>query len=442
MSATISSLIPRGQIMNQKGFSILPLVAIAALLVVLGGGYWVVKKQPAATVSDVNRLPVLNTDTSAQISAATTNTENAKVADAAITITAPATGATLSGVKKTTVKWDIPTDFLRSFPTDFNVYVFLYVESQEDKGSMVGIGDGNPASLGSVVWDIPAYVSAGQLKPGTHKIVANMSAEPKDAQRFCAVTEGKDCAPTAADKEIMLRASRVKTETGWFTIAPTPDSATVSVAGMSKYTDTDFGFSFWYPSGWTVTNVSGTGPGLFAGTTDRAGNLSAGRIMIRGGGIEINIDKVSASDLTYRVNAGACGYCGPLNYFFDPSLHQWMKVYPDGPNGAPGATPEQIAQYKLPRPADVSKNTMGGLHMFSTEQRESAVIIPLSARNFIQVTGVTYSQQCGGYCASEEKGAAEFLARTIVATDPSVATPAGRSEQQAVIQAEKDAYAN
>jgi len=29
-------------------------------------------------------------------------------------------------------------------------------------------------------------------------------------------------------------------------------SSTVSVPGMSKYTDTEFGFSFWYPSGWKV----------------------------------------------------------------------------------------------------------------------------------------------------------------------------------------------
>lgn len=214
----------------------------------------------------------------------------------------------------------------------------------------------------------------------------------------------------------------------------------ISVPGMEKYTDSDFGFSFWYPSGWTVTNLSETGPGMFAGSTDRAGNLLKGRLVVRGDDVEIDIDKIHSDEKKYNVNPGPCGYCGPLTYYFDTSLHSWMKVYPDGPNGAPDATPETVAAAKVPKTADISNNTMGGLHIFSTEQKESAAIVPISARDFLFVEGVTYGARCAGACAADVKGAAQYITRTITATDPSVATPVSPTEQTATIQAEKNAY--
>lgn len=214
----------------------------------------------------------------------------------------------------------------------------------------------------------------------------------------------------------------------------------ISVEGMKKFTDEDFGFSFWYPSGWTIVNMSEKGRGMFAGSTDRSGNLMVGRIYVRAPDVEIYIDKIHSDERTYYVNPGACGYCGPVTYFFDPTLHLWMKQYPMGLNGAPDATPDQIEASKIPQPADISRNTMGGLHMFRTEQKESAVIVPLSARNFLYIRDETYTQLCGGSCASNVKGGAGFLANTIVATDPSVAVPLGKTEQKAVIEAEKAAY--
>ncbi len=45
-------------------------------------------------------------------------------------------------------------------------------------------------------------------------------------------------------------------------------SESASVPGMSKYTDADFGFSFWYPSGWSIKNG-----GLYA-STGLIGNLA------------------------------------------------------------------------------------------------------------------------------------------------------------------------
>lgn len=218
----------------------------------------------------------------------------------------------------------------------------------------------------------------------------------------------------------------------------------ISVPGMSKYTDSDFGFSFWYPSGWKVTNISQTGRGMFAETIDRAGNFSEGRIFIQGDGVEIDIDKIHSEERTYNVNPGACGYCAPVKYFFDTTLHQWMRQYPEGIGGAPDVPQAQFEQSKLPLPADVSHNTMGGLHMFNPGQRENAVIIPLSARNFLAVRGVTYTAECASGCAVDggiyRKGDAVLLAETILATDSSVATPVSPSEQVVTIKAEKQAY--
>jgi hypothetical protein len=208
-----------------------------------------------------------------------------------------------------------------------------------------------------------------------------------------------------------------------------------SVSGMSKYTDADFGFSFWYPSGWRVASIVSK-PELF-----QAGTYVKTLVIIGGQSEEIDIIESHSDDMTYAVTPGACGYCGNVKYFFDPSLHTWMKVYPYGPNGAPSATAEDVAKAQIPVAADVSNNTMGGLHMFSTEQKENATIIPLSARDFLYVVGATYTVRCATACGDPSvKGDMSFLAKTIVATDPSVATPVSQAQQTAIIEAERAAY--
>jgi hypothetical protein len=69
---------------------------------------------------------------------------------------------------------------------------------------------------------------------------------------------------------------------------------------MSKYTDNDFGFSFWYPSGYAVLSdeVQGT-------------------ITMMGNGKEIEIRKVVSPDSSYKIKVGACGTCDSRTYYFD-----------------------------------------------------------------------------------------------------------------------------
>jgi len=221
------------------------------------------------------------------------------------------------------------------------------------------------------------------------------------------------------------------------TITVSGAQSDISVPGMNKYTDSDFGFSFWYPSGWSVS--TGGNIGAESARTLYKDAVVSDRIRIEGDGNVLYIDKVYSDTRTFNVNPGACGYCGPVTYYYDVDRHQWMKVYPSGTNG--GDVPQAVFEAgKIPKPADISNNTMGGLHIFGTEQKESAVIVPLSARNFLFVKDETYTQKCGSACASGVKGGAEFLAKTIVATDPAVATPVSAAQQTATIQAEQSAY--
>ena len=80
-----------------------------------------------------------------------------------------------------------------------------------------------------------------------------------------------------------------------------------------------------------------------------------------------------------------------------------------------------------PVAADVSNNTMGGVHMFAGTSRYYSTIMPLSAHNFV-------------VAISPNGTRIDPLIKTIIATDPSVATPVSKTEQIATIQAEVSAY--
>ena len=191
-------------------------------------------------------------------------------------------------------------------------------------------------------------------------------------------------------------------------VTVTDGSQTVSVPGMEKYTDPDFGFSFWYPSNYNVRSVG-----------------ENGEIIISGNDNEIVIRKITSSDLSYKIKVGACGTCEPKTYYFDTTKHLWMYSVSSSANYAPASGGQ---------PADISRNTMGGLHIFSGQDKQLTVIIPLSARNFLSIT-----DSAGWTGAPFSDSKLLSLVNTIVATDPSVATLVSATEQIKTIQAEKDA---
>ena len=88
-----------------------------------------------------------------------------------------------------------------------------------------------------------------------------------------------------------------------------------------------------------------------------------------------------------------------------------------------------------PVPANVSTNTMGGLHMLNGNVRFGlSTVIPLSARHFLIVGAAP-----GGFGGGEHN-IQDYLAATIVATDPAVATPVSTTQQTIIIQAEATKY--
>lgn len=203
------------------------------------------------------------------------------------------------------------------------------------------------------------------------------------------------------------------------------NSQSVSVPGMSKYTDTDFGFSFWYPSSWTVRTeppLKASGSSFGSGVIKKI--LTVGQSLGQGGA---TITEYLSIDRSISTSPGACGPASDcpyfVRYYFDTNTHTWMQ---HESYGYPDST-ESDREF----PANVSNNTMGGLHELNGYVRfGSAIIVPLSAKNFLYIenAGETGDRMYGS------------IVNTIVATDPAVATPVGAAEQIKVIQAEKAAY--
>lgn len=216
---------------------------------------------------------------------------------------------------------------------------------------------------------------------------------------------------------------------------PTPSSPqTVSISGMSKYTDANFGFSFWYPNNLKVTTSEPSQKAQASATDDYGAETKIVKTVSSPEFFIYEVYSPLMSIYAYSIDdpSGESFY---ENYFFDTNRYVWMVAESNIPNGSPDATTT----------ADVSKNTMGGLHMLGAYTKGSIkVIIPLSTHNFL----VLYSG-CNDFmdytCDSGTNGGGEDkfnkLVQTIAATDPSVATPVSSAEQIKAIQAEKDAYA-
>jgi hypothetical protein len=195
----------------------------------------------------------------------------------------------------------------------------------------------------------------------------------------------------------------------------------ISIAGMSKYTDSDFGFSFWYPSGWTIQqHTPDKAPDTYfpGGVVQKSYNILDGN-----GNLAVSISTVAsdAGSITLQDDNG-----NTYTLYFDKNSHTWMRCLSKS-----GVAIGDCAGAINIAPADVSTNSMGGLHIISTVAPNASDllpdVIPLSAHNFVVV-----------YHNAEKIDA---LARTMVALDPVVATPVSTVEQQAAIEAEQQAYA-
>ncbi len=196
----------------------------------------------------------------------------------------------------------------------------------------------------------------------------------------------------------------------------------VVVPGMKKYVDTTFGFSFWYPTDWNVYESGYGDAQTLEGTPVK--NIELRSRAYPDQGVAIQEYTSFGTSITDNANCGPADGCpSSVQFYFDIGSHTWMKK----------AFFDYGSAYQAPTivsVADTSQNSMGGLHVFQGNARfGDDVIVPLSAQHFLKV----YSLSAGTYHV-------RFLANTIVASDPSVATPVSISEQIKVVQSEAKEY--
>jgi hypothetical protein len=198
----------------------------------------------------------------------------------------------------------------------------------------------------------------------------------------------------------------------------------VSVPGMSKYTDSEFGFSFWYPTSWKITERAVTDPtssGWFQGGTivkeldlanPKASDDDPPGVIIQ----EFSSSTNSITELGHTESASPVG--ADQRYFFDSRTHTWMvdilsSAVDDGP-------PRTL-------PADVSNNTMGGLHIFDGAARHAAnCIVALSPTKFL----VLSTMDVGGDFLHR------YLAKTVVAAGSEATKEIDVQEQASAIHKE------
>ncbi len=190
------------------------------------------------------------------------------------------------------------------------------------------------------------------------------------------------------------------------------NSQPTSVPGMSKYTDSNEGFSFWYPSSWTVTQAQ------------QIPITDAIRLLVSSPDQQeaFYIDEVYPSKLITTQDAACL-----LSIFFDTTTAEWMQQTSNC--NAPAGLANGVSNPA--QPANISSNTMGGLHEFTAGgPGTTQTIVPLSASSFVSIE--TFG--------NDNYGSQKYLADTIVATNPAVAIPVSTAQQTATIQAEASAY--
>jgi hypothetical protein len=206
----------------------------------------------------------------------------------------------------------------------------------------------------------------------------------------------------------------------------------ISVAGMKQFIDSKFGFSFWYPAAWRIETTWNVKQGAINNSSD---NTYAGGTIIKNvtvypaNSLEgIAIEEFVSADKSIRDNSG----CGPaegcpsaVRYYFNSSTHKWMEdSYFEYGQGNSETAPTETGE------ANISNNSMGGLHVFNGNARfGDNVIVPLSAKNFLIVHNVNVGTNQVG-----------LLANTILALNPAVATPVSADQQIKSIKAEITSY--
>jgi len=139
---------------------------------------------------------------------------------------------------------------------------------------------------------------------------------------------------------------------------------------MRQYVDAKYHFSFWYPRALQVTVTTGQDRRSLPGGVN-VKTLAVGEP----GGVSVSVVVSPQKMITDEPN----GHAPPIaqtKYFYDAASDRWMAAFPEGDGPFVGGGP---------RPADVSKRTIGGLPILPSSARFDATIIPLSTTLFVVV---------------------------------------------------------
>jgi hypothetical protein len=398
--------------LNQRGFGVVGLLIILGLVIIGGGAFWYLQNKSATTANSALQT-VTNTErthTSPSAAPSATIDKNSLITNSLTpTLTGTATG--LSEVA-------IDVLDLSAEPAAGSQYV-THDSAPVINGHWSDTLVSSPKlkydhTYGIRVYDDPAGVNVkGTLTIGKAQSVSVSVTCELNGQSYPNGT--KQSITSSSNGGMPITDPFVCQDGQWLDV--------FNLSGMSLYTDSNFGFSFWYPSGWKVRQLSGKESSFIDTGAEIAGNAGGGEE----GGYELttatgkNIDIVELNSVGRAIHVGN-EYYGYDTYYFDTATHTWMDASTDAANGNPNATTT----------ANVSNNTMGGLHIFSGGARFGASsLVPLSAQNFLLIS----TSDIGGTLSQNP------IVQTILATDPSVATPVSAAQQTATIQAEKDAYA-
>jgi len=169
-----------------------------------------------------------------------------------------------------------------------------------------------------------------------------------------------------------------------FAMAGMSMQAQTAVSGMTRFADTGFGFSFWYPTAWKISDehvddptAGGWFPNARIVKELRIGNFRATIEGEQFPGVVV-WEIVAPGGLT---ELGASKSASPVGvdgrYFFDSKRRLWMYAQLSvAPNGNPPST----------YPAEIRQRTMGGLPILQGAIRHGGeVIVPLNATHFLAI---------------------------------------------------------
>jgi hypothetical protein len=278
----------------------------------------------------------------------------------------------------------------------------VYFCASQGSGDVTNFGDGSPATaMTPISATSPDYQSCGPgidvshtyKRPGTYVVTLYDS---KGDQLGIATTT--------------LTAS-----------SSTSQTSSVSFPGMSEYTDSEFGFSFWYPSGWIVTQLPVTNDSDSNGPDSN--EILVKTLEISGPAQQnVYIDEAHYPPGPWIAFDGEC----TSKYFFDTNKKRWAVTLS-------GCDEPTSTSYDLPQYGDsTNPYTMGGLpELFSQEGLSGITFtVPLSGTNVTNAVDIS----------ADDPGEIIPLMNTIVATNPSIATPVSATEQSHIIRTEAFSY--